>query len=67
MNMELKVGNTYEYHIGDETINCHISDVNDRKVTITFPRTGNKYTMSLRRFNSDMNYIKTLVSYATNN
>ena len=58
MNMELKVGNKYLYRIGDETINCHISDVNDRKVTITFPRTGNKYTMSLRRFNSDMNYSK---------
>ena len=58
MNTEPKIGNTYEYHIGDETINCYISDVNDRKVTVTFPKTGNKYTMSLRRFKGDMNYSK---------
>ena len=58
INNELKVGNVYQYHLGDETINCYISDVNDRKVTITFPKTGNKYTMSLRRFKGDINYSK---------
>ena len=58
MNNELKVGSKYIYRIGENTINCHISEINDRKLTMKFPKTGNTYTMSLRRFKSDENYYK---------